>query len=466
MDLTALSQANGNSCRQVIFATLLGLCLTAWSSADEVPVVSNGEARILLTEPADPTRVTRVKYSLQLKGTLSTPSASGNTDWDLNSSAIFEFDQRRFPSENVGPLAIRATRNFQEARTSSVVGKDHKNSAILPVQSRLIHVYGGEMQLVQLSPDVRLTRPQLDLLQFPCDPLAVTGLLPGRSLNSKTEKWNADGWVVPLLAGIDAAVTQSATCEIKSLTEREAVILFQCNGTGAITGSPTEVSLRGEMIVDRKAAFITQLKATMTEKRGPGTVSPGLNVTADIHWTQLISGEQTSLPETMPETRPEARQLLLTLVTPWRILLLHDRNWHIFHETSELVMLRMLHNGALLAQCNIASAPLVAAGKFTSESDYLADVDKALRNRAGKITASNVLPDQNGWRIHHVSAAGEANKKKLVWDYFLCTTSSGEQISLVFSHADEDSAVFGDGALQMVRSLTIRSSRPRIPLPR
>ena len=126
----------------------------------------------------------------------------------------------------------------------------------------------------------------------------------------------------------------------------------------------------------------------------------------------------------------------------------------------------MLHNGALLAQCNIASAPLLAAGKFTSESEYLADVDKALKERGGKITASDVLPDENGWRVHHVTATGEANKKKLVWDYFLCTTRSGEQISLVFSHAEEDSTVFGDAALQMVRSLTIRSSRPRVPLPR
>ncbi|RLS28464.1 MAG: hypothetical protein DWH78_15685, partial [Planctomycetota bacterium] len=182
--------------------------------------------------------------------------------------------------------------------------------------------------------------------------------------------------------------------------------------------------------------------------------------------TQQIVKEQSSLPETMPDTLPEDRQLLLTLVTPWRVLLLHDRNWHIFHETSELVMLRMLHNGTLLAQCNIASAPLMAAGKFTSESEYLADVDKALKERAGTITASAVLPDQNGWRIHQVTASGEANKKNLVWDYFLCTTKSGEQLSLVFSHAEEDDAVFGDEALQMVRSLTIRSSRPKVPLPR
>jgi hypothetical protein len=168
----------------------------------------------------------------------------------------------------------------------------------------------------------------------------------------------------------------------------------------------------------------------------------------------------------MPDAMPDERRLLLTLATPWRVLLLHNRNWHIFHETSELVMLRMLHNGTLLAQCNIASAPLMAAGKYTSEEDYVADVERAIKDRAGRITASNVTSDQNGWRIHHVQATGEANKKALIWDYYLCSTKSGEQISLVFSHAEEDKRNFAGVPDQMLQSLTIRSVRPKIALPR
>jgi hypothetical protein len=204
----------------------------------------------------------------------------------------------------------------------------------------------------------------------------------------------------------------------------------------------------------------------MKEKRGPGTVSPGLDVTAEIQWSQTLTETATALPESMPDTMPNDRQLLLTLVTPWRVLLLHNRDWHIFHETADLVMLRMLHHGALLAQCNISSAPLMAAGKFTPEADYQVEVDKALKERGGRIIRSEVIPDQNGWRIHHVQAIGEANKKVLVWDYFLCTTKAGEQISLVFSHAEEDDKAFAGVIDQMLNSLTIRSTRPRIALPR
>jgi hypothetical protein len=284
----------------MLLLTSIVAATTSLAGADENSAARTSTRDISLFELPDVGRTTHVKYTLQIKGKLTTPATTGTTDWDLNSSATFEFDQRRFPSDADGPFALRAARLFQTAETSSLVGKDHKNTVILPSQSRLIHIHGGELQLIQLSPEVRLTRPQVDLLQFPCDPLAVTGLLPGRSLKDKSEKWNADSWVVPMLSGIDASVTQTASCTLKSLNDTEAVIVFDCNGTGAITGSPTEVSLKGEMIVNRKESLIRRLKATMTEKRGPGTVSPGLDVTAEIQWTQEIASPAAALPDMLP----------------------------------------------------------------------------------------------------------------------------------------------------------------------
>lgn len=422
---------------------------------------------ILLSDPSNVNLTTRVKYALRIRGTLITPSGSGTTDWDLNSSANFEFDQRRFESAFPGAMKLRAVRHFHTAETNSIVGKNHKNTVSLPAQSRLIQLHGSDLQLVQFSPDVRLTRPQVDVLQFPCDPLAATGLLPERRLSGTNEKWNADDWVVPMLTGIDAVVRQNAGCSLKSLTDKEAVVEFLCEAGGAITGSPTEVTLSGELTVDRRNNLITALRAELKEKRGAGTVSPGLDVTADIQWTQtVVTDSPAALPDSIPESLPSDRQLLLTLVTPWRVLMLHNRDWHIFHETSELMMLRMLHNGALLAQCNIAAAPLMAAGKFTSEPEYVAEVEKALQSRGGRIVASEVRKESGGWRVHHVKATGNANNKTLVWDYYLCSTSTGEQISLVFSHAEEDDAAFHGVPDQMISSLTLRPLRPKVALPR
>jgi hypothetical protein len=178
-----------------------------------------------------------------------------------------------------------------------------------------MHVYGNDGQLVQLSPEVRLTRSQLDLLQFPCDPAGAVGLLPGRSLASADEKWNADPWVFPLLTGMDAAISQSVSGTVLELSEQEAKIGFECRGSGAVTGSATEVTLSGTLLFDRKARVIRRFDAVMNENRSAGPVSPGLKVKASISWTQDPAEADAQLSALIPAGFPESGRLLLTLVT-------------------------------------------------------------------------------------------------------------------------------------------------------
>lgn len=425
---------------------------------------------ISLVDSIDPTRVSHVDYALQIDGNLITPSQSGTSEWNLKSSGTFSFHQRRFPCEEVGPRAIRAARDFRTAKTETTVGSERTTTVVLPQAAHTIFLYGGEPQLIQFNPDVRLTRPQLDLLQFPCDPGVASGLLPSRDLNSHDEKWNADSWVVPMLVGMDATVSQSASCQLESLSKTEAIIAFECEADGAVTGSSTKITLKGRLTFDRAGNYIRELKAIQTEKRQPGPFSPGLDVKATISWTQsLIEAKDPSaalVAGTMQVQIPDERQLLLTLSTPWRILMLHNRSWHIFHETPEMVMLRMINKGSLVAQCNIASAATTAPGDSTSEQEYLAEVQKALEERKGTVKMSKIHPDINGWRIHQVRAIGKANSTALIWDYFLCTAKTGEQISLVFSYAEQDEKTIAGSPEQMLGTLTLRSSRPKVALPR
>jgi hypothetical protein len=178
----------------------------------------------------------------------------------------------------------------------------------------------------------------------------------------------------------------------------------------------------------------------------------------------------------------------MTLVTPWQLLLLHDRDWHVFQQTAELMVLRRVSNGALIAQCNLSRGPQQPPGQYSSQEEFLADVERRISERGGQIENSIVHADINGWRIHHVRAMGKvpvdepqgeksrelpqgavpkgAKDRKVLWDYYLCSAQTGEQYSLVFSHLEEDSASFGDVADQMLRTLTLRAPRPRVALPK
>ena len=443
--------------------SVLGSSQNVWAHETDAIEAANS---ISIVDVADPERATRVDYALQIEGTLNTPSTTGTSDWNLSSSGKFVFDQRRFLSDESGPFGIRAVRHFENAETHSSVGKDHKTSVVLPIQATMIQIYGTGNQMLQLSPDVRLSRAQVDLLEIPCDPIVATGLLPARNLKDKDEKWNADSWVIPMLAGVDAAVKQSVNCKLKSLTSAEAIMEFEGTAEGAVIGSATKVTIKGELVYDRTGRFIRSFNAVQSEKRQPGPFSPGLNVKATIEWKQTLLPAVSNLAATMPENVPDERQLLLTLATPGRVLMLHNRDWHVFHETAEMVMLRMSHDGGLVAQCNISPSPAVPAGEYTSEQEYLAEVQSALTERKGAIKSSKIHDDINGWRIHHVRAMGKANEKALIWDYFLCSAKSGQQLSMIFSYTEEDEKIVAGSPEQMLGTLTIRPSRSKIALPR
>ena len=93
-------------------------------------------------------------------------------------------------------------------------------------------------------------------------------------------------------------------------------------------------------------------------------------------------------------------------------------------------------------------------------------MQSALAERKGAVKSSKIHDDINGWRIHHVRAIGKANEKAMIWDYFLCTAKSGQQLSMIFSYAEEDEKVVAGSPEQMLGTLTIRPSRSKIALPR
>ncbi len=411
-------------------------------------------------------RTAKIHYTVAIRGKIITPADDGTTELKVSSDAEFDFDQRQFRSQLTGPFSLRAYRRFQTAAVDTLVGPDHRTKVQLPQSHRLLQVYGTDTTLMHLSTDVHLSRQQVDLLQLPFDPLVAAGLLPARTLGSNDEKWNAESWVVPRLVGMEAAVSQSVTCHLAELTDSTAIIRFDGKAEGAVNGSASSVSLDGQLTVNRMTRVITSLKSTLREKRSPGTVSPGLDVTADVQWSQAPLAQEADLPDELPETLPAESSLLLTLPTPWRLLLLHGREWHLFHETSQLVMLRMLHNGSLIGQCNIIPAAKLPPGEFTPDAKFRDEVQMALATRQAVIADTKVIPEQNGWRFHLVRAISETTAKTILWDYYLCTHSGGEQFHIIFSHAKSDEATFGDAAERILRTLTLRPVRPALPLPR
>lgn len=167
----------------------------------------------------------------------------------------------------------------------------------------------------------------------------------------------------------------------------------------------------------------------------------------------------------MPDTAPDERHLLLTLATPDRVMLLHNRDWHVFHETAEMVMLRMVHDGSLVAQCNISPSLPSRLENSRRKTNTSPKSTPRRRNVREWWTAQKSMTTSTAGGFIMFGLMGKAGDKPLIWDYFLCTAKSGQQISFIFSYAEEDRKLVAGSPEQMLGTLTVRSNRPKVALP-
>lgn len=437
------------------YIPLVFVCLTHLPSvfaADEITAVVLPEIQKPLT--------TDVDYRITISGEIVTPSADGPQRFPLKSSGAFLFQSRTFPGEEGGPFALRAVRRFETAATSTTVGKDHKTKVKLSPAYRSVTVSGSESGLIVWSPNFALPRKQLDLLQMPFDPLAVRSLLPADAVEPG-DRWNTDAWLAPMLTGIDAVISQSATCELVAIDARSAIVKFSGEIDGAAQGSASEISFSGKMTINRNSGIVASFSALQKEKRSTGPVSPGLDVTANIKWTQSLSKDGAK--GAVAGRLPTEQQQHLVLQTPLKLQLRHSREWHMFHETSAVLMMRQLRDGNLVSQCNISRTVTVPPKQHTPDAEFSADVRASVAERKGTIQKEETVRDDDRWRIRHVRAVGDATGKGIIWDYYLCSAAAGEQFSIVFSHAVDDEKAFRDEAVKLLSTLQIARSRPALP---
>lgn len=431
------------------------ICLAVAAAASTTLLAADESIRLAAT--VNTAATTEVDYEINISGQIITPSEDGPNQFPLSSRGVFQFQQGLNASTATGPSSISGTRIFSSANTTTTVGKEHVTKVSLPNTYKTVQVYGQDNRLIAYCPKFLLSRQHLDLIQMPFDPMAINAIFPTGNVNVG-EKWNTEAWLMPMLTGIETAIDQSATCTLKSLTDEKAVVFFTGKISGAVHGSAANVGYSGEFTLDRKQGIITSFRGQQKEKRTPGPVSPGLNITANIRWNQTESDRRITIPSKPPEP-PAAEKLQLVFQTPLKLQLKHSREWHIFHQTPAVAMLRQLRNGSLVSQCNISAAITVPPKQHTPDKEFRKDVQNSVSERKGTIVAEDTVREDSNWRIRHVEAIGDASGDVIKWDYYLCSAASGEQYSIVFSHSDSDKIEFGKEAQTILATLKIVKSK-------
>ena len=139
-------------------------------------------------------------------------------------------------------------------------------------------------------------------------------------------------------------------------------------------------------------------------------------------------------------------------------------SWHVFQQTPQIAVLRLMDHGTFVAQCNLAPVRAANAGEHVPEQQFQNDIRTSLGKRLKTIEKAETIPTDDHRFLYRVTAIGEANKVPITWIYYLCAAPNGLQISFVFAVETALRERLGNRDLQMLKSLRFLETPKPPPL--
>uniref|UniRef100_A0A7C2K092 Uncharacterized protein n=1 Tax=Schlesneria paludicola TaxID=360056 RepID=A0A7C2K092_9PLAN len=418
---------------------LLGLTLLVGSAA------AAAEQRTL-QESAAPGRVLRTDARLVVSGSLQTPVADGKAAaLKLDVSGGLTWTERRLEAEGKDSERFRAVRRYKSASARIQVA-DQVTRASLREPLRLIVAQGIAEGVRPHSPLGPLTADEVELLRTPADPLFFPALLPDEPVDVD-ETWNPPSWLLPALTGVEAVEKSSFKCRAARFDPGTTRVEFEGQIRGGILGAATAITVIGHYLFDDARQCITHCTWKQVEKRSAGAIAPAVDVVAELTVQRAPLEEGSGLDEDDLKGIPlddEPGRLLLELPLPdLGVQLVHERRWHLFFQNERSCILRMMQQGALIAQCNLNRLPAAEPGKHVSPEQFKKDIESALGADFRKIVSDEELPTKDGRFVYRVlvegvvtrtpTGGGDAQTLPMIWIYYLMAAPDGQQVVLLFS---------------------------------
>jgi hypothetical protein len=400
----------------------------------------------------------------------------------MTANAEFVFTERRLPSGGRDALSLRAVRDFQIAKMESVVAPEGETATapkaetavVLPQHLQLIVAEGRSSGVDCYCPTSPMTRETVDLLELPGDPLALTALLPPKSVEVE-ESWTPPEWAGQMLAAIEAIEKSTLSCKLTSATDSAATITVSGGVRGQRDGANCEVTINGTLIYNRAKNAISDAKLTYAVRSSIGAVSPGLDLTMEVETNRQRLESPGRLDDkvvgAIPISAPKTAYDLVYDAAPWGVRLRHPREWFFYQATLEhspqVAIFRLMDKGSIIAQCNMSPIAAAPPGQHVPLDQFEKDIKDSLKDRLVAIRAKEQLNVDNGMKVFRVIADGKHTivgaKEKVeiptTWVYYLCAAPSGKQASFVFAVESKLVEQMGARDEEFVRSLQFTVQR-------
>ncbi|MCC7083373.1 MAG: hypothetical protein IT427_00020 [Pirellulales bacterium] len=376
---------------------------------------------------------TRVVVNLEVGGHLKVASDKKIDPVPMSVVAEMGYDERRLDDDS-NPESRLALRWYDDVHVV-IKAADQMAKPKLREGRQLISVSASEKSVVIASPGGPLTRDELDLVEIPSNTLILDELLPLNEV-AVGDPWKPSESVVTRLLLLDAVAQTDVVCRLVEVKSDVAEITIDGPVSGAIKGVASQIELKGKLTFNLKQGIATSLLLAIKEDRGVGYASPGLDVVAKLKVvvsplpeSKLLTDEVLSTAKLQQSDVPPMLEFV-SKDSSYRFL--YDRRWSVVGDSPQLVVMRLVDRGDLIAQCNLMPA-IKQLEKPIELTQFQDDVRKALGPMFGQYesAAESALP--SGLRMLKVIVAGAAEKLPIQWRYYSIQDQSGREITLAFT---------------------------------
>ncbi|MBI1322392.1 hypothetical protein GC170_04300 [bacterium] len=434
-------------------------------------IAARADEKATLRERVDPNRIVASTHAMSAEGTffLDPPAdsaKSGKAD-SIKPESLKVIARTKLMVQDrwrVGETAGGSTTNglvslrVVSAAESEIGGELRPSKTSLRAQRKRMVVDIENEAFRTVCVDGPLTRSELEALTTPGDAASLWTLLPKTGVE-QGETYRLDRIAAKSLTLYDAIAVNGLEGKIQELTEKSVKIAISGEVRGAVLGAEGVMKLRGELTFDRESGLVTFLKVDREESRRPGSVEAGLEITSRLEVRRQLAAEPvaelTGDLAAWPGTVTPQAAVLEWFDPTGTIRLEHDRDWHVtWSDTEESVLKRVDRGGAVIAQCNVKKAPMVAPGQHQDPEQFEQDVQEALGKQFRKVFGKGELqrPEGQGYGFK-LAIEGIIQELPVVWYYYLMASPQGDQFVATVTTTLAETLGSGKPGLLLAESL-------------
>jgi hypothetical protein len=437
---------------------VVGLVLGVLSSA-----ASSAAPTYTLTAGGKPGDTARVEVLLEVGGDLKLVDDGKVKQLPMSVVGKLRFQEHFVDARPSGGGRARSLRRYERAEAVIKIEKETLSTGLR--DDRRLIAAAADVATTLHSPQGPLTRDELDLIEVPCDSLLIDQLLPDKPV-VLGERWSHSEALLAGLLGLDAVSQSDVASELSSVDAQAAQIALMGKLTGAAEGVATQIELAGKYRFDLSARRVTRLAVSIKENRSVGHVAAGLDIVAKLQMHVTPVGQIAELSDEAAQSmplEPAAGSLGLEDLdleyqpAIGKYAVAYDRRWHIVSDRDDVLAMRMVDRGDLIAQCNLTALPDVEPEKHPTLARFQQDIERTLGKDFGQFVRAAQSVNEAGYACYRVEAEGLVAELPIRWNYYLLADDRGHVAVFVFTVEGALVEQLGDADLAMVETLRFKN---------